>query len=128
MPAGRDLRTMTVLIADDDSDMRQYLRGCLHGFGVARVLETADGANALRHARAADVDLVISDLVMPRLDGLSLAGALKADARTHHIHVLLMSGESDSPPAGTSADGFLAKPFNAAGLRRAIDLAIARPP
>ena len=72
-------------IADDDADMRQYLRGCLHGFGVARVLETADGANALRHARAADVDLVISDLVMPGLDGLSLAAALKADARTHRL-------------------------------------------
>jgi CheY-like chemotaxis protein len=127
MAVGRDLRTMTVLIADDDADMRQYLRGCLHGFGVARVLETADGANALRHARAADVDLVISDLVMPGLDGLSLAAALKADARTHHIRVLLMSGESDSPTAAP-ADGFLAKPFNAAGLRRAIELAAARPP
>ena len=127
MAPGRPFETLTVLVADDDPDMRLYLRGCLHGFGVARVLETADGANALRHARAAAVDIVISDLVMPGLDGVSLSAALKADAHTHHIRVLLVSGESDGLPAGTPADGFLAKPFNAAGLRSAIDLLLARP-
>jgi CheY-like chemotaxis protein len=128
MPPGRPLDALTVLVADDDEDMRLYLKGCLQSLGAARVIETADGANALRVARAEAMDLVISDLLMPGLDGLSLCGALKADASTSAVPVLLISGEGDGLPHDTSADAFLAKPFNAAGLRSIIERLLARPP
>ena len=127
MRPGRPFDTLTVLIADDDEDMRLYLKGCLHGLGAARVIETADGANALRVARAEAVDLVISDVRMPDLDGAALCVALKSRVRTRDIPVLLISGESDGLPADTPSDGFLTKPFNAAGLRTAIELLLHRP-
>ena len=107
-----------VLIADDDQDMRAYIR---HGLrDTARVAEAADGAQALAMARADTPDLVIADVRMPELDGLALCDALHADAATRGVPVLIVSGEP--PRSATCGDGFLAKPFNAAGLRAAVAL------
>lgn len=118
------LDSLTVVVADDDDDMRLYLRGCIRSLGFRRVLEAADGTDALRLAHEEGVALVVSDVVMPGLDGFALRRALHADAATAAIPVLLVSGETRGPPPG--ADGFLMKPFNAASLRthvaRLIDL------
>lgn len=119
------LSTLTVLVADDDADMRLYLRVCLQRMGAARVLEAADGHEALTLASGAD--LVVSDVRMPDLDGVALCRALKADARTHSLPVLLVSGEGALPP-GSGAGGFLAKPFNAAVLRAEVARLLAPPP
>ncbi len=127
MLVGLPLNDMTVLIADDDEDMRLYRKGCLHGLGAARVIETADGENALRVARAEAIDLVVSDLRMPQMDGVELCVALKARVRTRDVPVLLISGESDGLPADAPADGFLSKPFNAAGLRSVIEVLMTQP-
>ena len=125
MPPRRPLDSLTVLVADDDADMRLYLRGCLLALGAARVLDAADGGEALR--LAAGADLVVSDILMPGLGGLALCAALKTDARTRDIPVLLVSGETDARPADSPAAGFLAKPFNAAGLRGEVERLLARP-
>ena len=71
----------TVLIADDDLDMRLYLRSCLESLGprIARVIEAADGLTALRFARSGVVDVLISDVVMPGLDGRALCDAIRAE-------------------------------------------------
>ena len=107
-----------VLIVDDDADMRLYLRSCLRtlsGYGSVRVHEAADGREALHLAHALLPDLVISDVFMPGLDGEALGDALKADARTAPIPLLLISGETR--PFPPCANGFLQKPFNASRLR-----------
>ena len=104
-----------IVVADDDEDMRLYLRGCLRAFGVDDVLEAADGEAALLLAHEPGVELVMADLRMPGLDGEALCRALHADAATAAIPVLLISGEADAQPA--CADRFLAKPFNATRLR-----------
>ncbi len=101
-----------VLVADDDDDMRLYIRSCLQSGGDIQIAEAADGAEALALAQTLHPDLIVSDLVMPGLDGAALCRALKADAQTRDIPFLLVSGEA---PA-FCADRFLAKPFNAAGL------------
>lgn len=113
-----------VLVADDDPDLRAYIRSSLRA--AARVAEAADGAEALALARRETPDLVIADVRMPGLDGHALCAALHADAATAAVPVLLVSGE----PPGTRAcaEGFLAKPFNAAGLRAAVALLLVRPP
>ena len=108
-----------IVVADDDADMRFYLRGCLRALGVDDVLEAADGEAALLLAHEPGVGLVVADLRMPGLDGEALCLALHADAATAAIPVLLISGEAAGPPV--CADGFLAKPFNAAGLRSQLD-------
>ena len=119
---------LQILVADDDADMRLYVTGCLRGFGPAgvAVTEAANGRDALLLARTLTPDLIISDVVMPGLDGLALCRALKADAQTAAIPVLLVSGEAAALPLG--ADGFLAKPFNAAGLRAHVERLLASMP
>jgi len=102
-----------VLVADDDADMRLYIRGCLRSRADIRIVEAADGDKALELAQTLHPDLIVSDLVMPGLDGAALCRALKADVQTHDIPFLLVSGEARA----SCADRFLAKPFNAAGLR-----------
>lgn len=105
-----------VLVADDDADMRLYIRGCLRSRGDIHIVEATDGDEAFALAQTLHPDLIVSDLVMPGLSGDALCRALKADGRTRGIPFLLVSGE-----AGAScADRFLAKPFNAAGLREEV--------
>jgi CheY-like chemotaxis protein len=108
-----------VLVADDDADMRLYLTGCLRGFGLGAltITEAANGREALHLARAVRVDVIISDVVMPGLDGLALCRALKADAELSYIPVLLISGEATQQLPEVGADAFLTKPFNAEDLR-----------
>ena len=110
-----------VLVVDDDADMRLYLTGCLRSFGEATltVTEATDGRDALLLARALLPGLIISDMVMPGLDGVALCLALKADPKTQAIPFLLVSGETRAPPP--CADGFLAKPFNATSLREQVE-------
>ena len=75
-----DVQPLTVLLAAGDPDMRYYLRGCLrhHAPPVARIVEAGDGLEALRAVRTGAVDLVISDVAIPALDGRRLARAIRA--------------------------------------------------
>jgi len=114
---------LTVLIVDDDMDMRLYLRSCLRGIGsrIGQVLEAADGLEALAIVQAGAVDVIICDVVMPRLGGDGLSRAIRADPELRDLRVLLISGE----PIGSKnvpLDGFLAKPFNASQLEAALFL------
>ncbi len=110
-----------ILVVDDDPDMRAYLRLCLVAqCGPGTVIDDAvDGLDALDVAHAHAPDLIITDLVMPRMDGQALCRAIRADARLGATPLLLISG-ADAPPdalAAGDADAFLSKPFNTAGLR-----------
>ena len=105
-----------VLIVDDDADMRAYLRESLVSL-PARVIEAATGAEALHLARDASKEslaLVISDLVMPGMDGRALRAAFKADSALSQVPVLFITGESVRARDGPA----LRKPFNARQLRR----------
>ena len=84
-------------------------------------MQAADGDEALRLALDHVPDLVVSDVMMPGLDGVALTEALKADWRTSHVPVLLLTARADaaSRVAGfaSGADGYLPKPFEADVLR-----------
>ncbi|WP_311931822.1 SpoIIE family protein phosphatase [Microbispora sp. H11081] len=108
-----------VLVADDNADMRGYLVRLLKGAGY--VVDTAsDGMEALDAIHAEIPDLVVSDVMMPRLDGLSLVAALRADPRTATIPVVLLSAragqEASIEGLQAGADDYLVKPFAAAEL------------
>jgi CheY-like chemotaxis protein len=133
VPESEDSTPLTVLIVDDDSDMRLYVRGCLRYLGenVDRVIEAGDGEKALFVLQTDVVHLVITDVVLPRLDGYGLCRAIKDDPLTRDVAVLVVSGEEKGPAAQATADGFLEKPFNAQQLREAVDklpLRLPRPP
>jgi PAS domain S-box-containing protein len=108
-----------VLVADDNVDMREYLTNLLQTSGY-QVSGVTDGQQALEATRAQVPDLVISDVMMPRLDGLQLLAALRTDSRTAAIPVLLLSARAgqDASIEGllAGADDYLVKPFAAADL------------
>ena len=107
-----------ILLADDNADMREYVRRLLaERYEVHAV---ADGEAALHVARAQEVDLVLSDVMMPNLDGFGLLKALRSDERTKTIPVILLSARAgegsrvEGMVAG--ADDYLVKPFSAREL------------
>ncbi|MFI7219821.1 SpoIIE family protein phosphatase [Micromonospora maritima] len=116
LPGGAPAR---VLVADDNADMREYLTRLLRSAGH-RVEAVADGRAALEAARTRTPDLVVSDVMMPRLDGLQLVAALRTDPRTAGTPVLLLSAragqEASIEGLEAGADDYLVKPFPAAEL------------
>ena len=105
----------TILAVDDSASMRQMLAHTLRGAGF-QVLEAVDGADALAQAATQPVDLVLTDQNMPRMDGLGLIGALRADPRHARLPVLILTTESDqqlkAAARAAGATGWLAKPFD----------------
>ncbi|MBB4638966.1 ATP-binding protein [Longimicrobium terrae] len=116
-PAG-ERRADTILIADDNADMRAYLARLL---GRQWHVDTVpDGVAALAAVQARLPDLVLSDVMMPGLNGFELLQALRANPRTRELPVLLLSArageESRIEGMQAGADDYLAKPFSAREL------------
>ena len=118
-PAGTGSKPARILLADDNADMRQYLTNVLQASGY-EVTGVTDGQQALEVIRSDPPDLVISDVMMPRLDGLQLLAALRKDSRTAALPVLLLSAragqEASIEGLSAGADDYLVKPFAAADL------------
>ncbi len=118
-PAAGTGDSARVLIADDNADMREYLTNLLRNSGYDVAVVT-DGQQALDEVRADLPDLVISDVMMPEMDGLELVAALRADSRTAAVPVLLLSAragqEASIEGLEAGADDYLVKPFAAAEL------------
>jgi signal transduction histidine kinase len=107
-----------VLIADDNADMRHYVARLLAGqFQVEAV---ADGEAALEAARSRHPDLILTDVMMPRLDGFGLLREVRADPRTRGLPVIMLSArageESRVEGMEAGADDYLVKPFSAKEL------------
>jgi signal transduction histidine kinase len=107
-----------VLVVDDNVDLRTYVSGLLAPF--YDVSTAPDGAAALELVRARRPDIVVSDVMMPRLDGVGLLRALRSDPATASLPVILLSARAgeESAIAGLDAgsDDYLAKPFSAREL------------
>src|SRR5579875_1030355 len=103
-----------ILLADDNADMRRYLQRLLETHYQVRTV--ADGEAALNSARADPPDLILSDMMMPRMDGLQLIQQLRKDPRTRSIPVVLISArageESQVEGLEIGADEYLVKPFS----------------
>jgi len=107
-----------ILLVDDNADMRNYLTRILSEH--VQVEAVADGASALAAAQERVPNLVLSDVMMPRLDGFQLLQALRADARTREVPIILLSArageESIVEGLDAGADDYLIKPFSAQEL------------
>ena len=120
-----------ILLADDNADMRAYVGRLLAAQGYS-VEAVADGAAALEAARREPPDLVLSDVMMPRLDGFGLLRALRADPALRDRPIILLSArageEARVEGVDAGADDYLTKPFSARELlaRIGANLAMAR--
>jgi signal transduction histidine kinase len=116
-PAGSTHETR-VLIADDNADMRHYVQDLL---SAQYIVETvADGAQALEAARRARPNLIIADVMMPKLDGFAFLKALRADRELGDIPVIMLSARAGEEARigglAAGADDYIVKPFHAREL------------
>jgi signal transduction histidine kinase/CheY-like chemotaxis protein len=111
-------RTARVLVADDNSDMRDYVRRLLSPYYFVETV--GNGEAALAAIRRERPDLVLSDVMMPGLDGFGLINAIRADGRFSDLPIILLSAragdEAKVVGLNAGADDYLVKPFSAREL------------
>lgn len=105
----------TVLLVDDNLDMRNYIKSVLEK--EYKVITAIDGNTALKKIVKSTIDLVVSDVMMPHMNGLELCEKIKENLETCHIPIILLTAKTaeNSKLAGlrTGADDYITKPFNA---------------
>jgi putative two-component system response regulator len=113
------MRKIRILVVDDEIVNRTLLRGILTPLGY-EVVEAEDGEAALAQVAAKLPDLVLLDVLMPRLNGYEVCKALKGDPRSRLVPIVLLTGldqvDDKIKAADVGADEFLTKPFNVAEL------------
>lgn len=105
---------LTLLLVEDNPDIIRYLKSLLHH--RYHLVTAANGREGLAKARGLIPDLIISDVMMPTMNGFTLCRHLKKDLRTSHIPIILLTARFDTESRmeglQSGADVFLAKPFN----------------
>jgi two-component system phosphate regulon response regulator PhoB len=111
----------TILICDDEAPLRELVRVSLDaGF---RFVEAHDGVEAVELARATRPDLVILDLMLPRLSGVDVVARLRADHGESEPRIVVLSAwtHSEAEAIDAGADCFVAKPFDPEELKLVVD-------
>jgi two-component system chemotaxis response regulator CheY len=121
----------TVLVVDDSASMRALLRLALTQGGYA-VVEARDGREALAALAAAPADVVVSDCIMPVMDGMSFVRALKQDPALRQVPVIMLTTESQSAQIQQGRElgvqAWIVKPFQAAKIVEAVGRVVASAP
>jgi two-component system phosphate regulon response regulator PhoB len=105
----------TILVADDEEDVRELVAYRLTRSGY-EVIDAADGEEAFRLASERPPDLMVLDVMMPRLDGYELTRRVRAEESLRAVPVILLTARSQETDVGrgfeVGADDYLKKPFN----------------
>lgn len=104
----------TILLVDDNYDFLDFLSACLST--SYNVLKAMNGMEALEVLKAENVDIVISDVMMPKMNGLELCTAIKSDINISHIPIILLTAKASEEyqleGLNMGADDYITKPFN----------------
>lgn len=112
-----------ILIVDDDDTLRKTLQTVFTLKGY-QVVEAGNGRTAVEMARKELPDIVVSDIDLPGADGIEVLKTLRADSRTAHIPIILITGRAQTQEREgmeTGADDFIVKPFPVAALLRSVE-------
>ncbi|WP_164467437.1 response regulator [Caulobacter flavus] len=128
-----DLRALTMLIVDDNANMRGILAAILKSAGVRRILEAGDGVEGLKLFSEREVDVVFTDLMMQPVDGLSFVHWIRNSQASPNPYapIIMMTGHAtrrsldEARMAGVTE--FLAKPLTARGVMHRINEVINNP-
>ncbi len=118
-------RRKTILICDDEPALRELIRASMDdGYEFA---EASDGIIAMELAREVEPDLVILDLMLPRLSGLEVLARLNEDERLKDVPVLVITAwnETREDVLAAGADDFVSKPFDPEDLKAAVNRLVA---
>lgn len=123
MSADAEPRTKTVLVVDDDRPMRALCRASLEEAGF-RVLEAADGEQALASVHDEKPDLILLDIMMPGISGWEVTSTLLADRATDQIPIVFMSARTELADRvrafDLGAQDYVTKPFDPRGLAETV--------
>lgn len=113
-PRGSDSAKKTILIVEDNDEFRRFVSDVLSD--DYHILEFSNGKDAVQYLAHEIPDLVISDVMMPEMDGLELCEYIKTNESTNHIPVILLTAKSSTESKieglSTGADSYIAKPFS----------------
>jgi two-component system chemotaxis response regulator CheY len=120
-----DAATLSVLVVDDQMSIRALVKQALQALGIKRVIDAADGEEALRILKMRETHLILSDLNMPRMDGIALLKAVRADPMTKQIGFIMLTSRGDAElvkeAIAAGVNNYLTKPFAIGLLRKKIE-------
>lgn len=122
MPAAATLET---LVVEDQRSMRVLVRQSLMDIGIHRITECEDGQAALAHLQTRRVDLILSDLNMPNLDGLGLLRMVRSHPHVSKTAFIMLTGRADRELVQRAVqfgvNNYLVKPFTVAQLKEKLE-------
>ena len=115
MSAGNNIEGRRILVVDDEEHIRRILKFQLEKNGY-EVTTAENGEEALHHVRRLRPDLILLDLMMPKLDGFEVCRRLRDDFQTNHIPIIMLTAKSDLPDKimglKGGANDYLVKPYS----------------
>ena len=122
-------KQIKILVVDDFSTMRRIIRNLLRDLGYNNTEEADDGVTALPMLQTGDYDFLVTDWNMPKMTGIELLRAVRADTQLADLPVLMVTAEAQRDQivavavaaAAAGVDGYIIKPFTAAALNKKIE-------
>jgi two-component system, chemotaxis family, chemotaxis protein CheY len=123
-----DTSNLNIMIVDDQRTTRMLVRTSLRELGYRNVIECGDGEEALRVLGESPAQLIISDVNMPKMDGLALLKAVRAKDELKATPFIMLTGRGDvalvKEAIQIGVNGYLVKPFNLSALKQKVEAAI----
>lgn len=123
-------KNMSILVVDDFSTMRKIIKNLLRELGFTNITEADDGATALPMLQKYEIDFLVTDWIMPVMQGIDLVKEIRKDPNLSSLPVLMVTAEAKREhiieAAQAGVNGYVVKPFTAQTLEDKIDMIFER--